>query len=60
MIENLIKYLSEFYFKTQFEPLQVSGKPASIEDVNGEHVALTGDYEDIDKTMPVNQGIWRN
>ena len=31
-----------------------------IEDINGEHVALTGDYEDIDKTMPVNQGIWRN
>ena len=46
--------------RDRFEPLQISGKPASIEDVNGEHVALTGDYEDIDKTMPVNQGIWRN
>ena len=54
------KYLQSFTSKTQFEPLQISGKPASIEDVNGEHVALTGDYEDIDKTMPVNQGIWRN
>ena len=36
------------------------GRIGSIEDINGEHVALTGDYEDIDKTMPVNQGIWRN
>ena len=54
------KYLQSFTSKTQFEPLQISGKSASIEDINGEHVALTGDYEDIDKTMPVNQGIWRN
>ena len=54
------KYLQSFTSKTQFEPLQISGKSASIVDINGEHVALTGDYEDIDKTMPVNQGIWRN
>ena len=29
------KYLQSFTSKTQFEPLQISGKSASIEDING-------------------------
>ena len=54
------KYLQSFTAKTQFEPLKLSGKAINLTDIQGEHVAYTGKYEDIDKTMPVNQGIWRN
>ena len=54
------KYLQSFTAKTQFEPLLVKGKPTQITELQGEHIAYTGKYEDIDKTMPVNQGIWRN
>ena len=54
------KYLQSFTAKTQFEPLLISGKEVNLNDLQGEHVAYTGKYEDIDKTMPVNQGIWRN
>ena len=54
------KYLQSFTAKTQFEPLNLSGRAVNLIDIKGEHVAYTGKYEDIDKTMPVNQGIWRN
>tara|TARA_Y100001935_G_scaffold39016_1_gene31326 strand:- start:451 stop:1002 length:552 start_codon:yes stop_codon:yes gene_type:complete len=54
------KYLQSFTAKTQFEPLLISGKEVNLNDLQGEHIAYTGKYEDIDKTMPVNQGIWRN
>ncbi len=54
------KYLQSFTAKTQFEPLLVKGKPTQLTELQGEHIAYTGKYEDIDKTMPVNQGIWRN
>ena len=54
------KYLQSFTSKTQFEPLLVNDKAITLVDINGEHTAYTGKYEDIDKNMPVNQGIWRN
>ena len=59
-IRESYKYLQSFTAKTQFEPLLIAGKGAKINEILGEHVAYTGKYEDIDKTMPVNQGIWRN
>tara|TARA_B100000963_G_C22216301_1_gene489569 strand:- start:6 stop:557 length:552 start_codon:yes stop_codon:yes gene_type:complete len=54
------KYLQSFTSKTKFEPLFVNGKAMPINSLEGEHIAFTGKYEDINKTMPVNQGIWRN
>ena len=54
------KYLQSFTDKTKFQPLVVEGKLTKITSIQGEHIAYTGKYEDIDKTMPVNQGIWRN
>jgi hypothetical protein len=54
------KYLQSFTSKTQFEPLLVNNKAITLIDIKGEHIAYTGKYEDIDKNMPVNQGIWRN
>ena len=54
------KYLQSFTAKTNFEPLKVEGKLTRITSLQGEHVAYTGEYEDVDKTMSVNQGIWRN
>jgi len=54
------KYLQSFTAKTKFQPLLVDGKLTKIAAIQGEHIAYTGKYEDIDKTMPVNQGIWRN
>ena len=54
------KYLQSFTSKTQFEPLLINDKATKIVDIIGEHIAYTGKYEDIDKNMPVNQGIWRN
>ena len=42
------------------DSLLIAGKGTKIDEILGEHVAYTGKYEDIDKTMPVNQGIWRN
>ena len=59
-IRESYKYLQSFTAKTQFEPLLISGEGTKIDEILGEHVAYTGKYEDIDKTMPVNQGIWRN
>lgn len=59
-IRESYKYLQSFTSKTQFEPLLIEGKEIAINDIQGEHIAFTGKYEDIDKTMPVNQGIWRN
>ena len=59
-IRESYKYLQSFTSKTQFEPLLMEGKEIAINDIQGEHIAFTGKYEDIDKTMPVNQGIWRN
>ena len=54
------KYLQSFTSKTQFEPLLVNDKAITLINLEGEHIAYTGKYEDIDKNMPVNQGIWRN
>ena len=54
------KYLQSFTSKTQFEPLLVNDKAITLIDIKGEHIAYTGKYEDIEKNMPVNQGIWRN
>ena len=54
------KYLQSFTSKTQFEPLLINDKATKIVDIVGEHIAYTGKYEDIDKNMSVNQGIWRN
>ena len=54
------KYLQSFTSKTQFEPLLVSGKASTIDNIQGEHIAFTGKYEDVNKNMPVNQGVWRN
>ncbi len=54
------KYLQSFTAKTQFEPLLVEGTATQMTQLQGEHIAYTGKYEDIEKTMPVNQGIWRN
>ena len=59
-VRESYKYLQSFTSKTKFEPLSVDGKKIGIEQIQGEHIALTGKYEDVDKTMPVNQGIWRN
>ena len=59
-VRESYKYLQSFTAKTQFEPLLIAGKGTKIDEILGEHVAYTGKYEDIDKTMPVNQGIWRN
>ena len=54
------KYLQSFTAKTKFQPLMVNDNLTRIISLKGEHVAYTGKYEDVDKTMPVNQGIWRN
>ena len=59
-VRESYKYLQSFTSKTKFEPLSVDGKKIGIEQIQCEHIALTGKYEDVDKTMPVNQGIWRN
>ena len=59
-IRESYKYLQSFTAKTQFEPLLIAGQGTEIDEILGEHIAYTGKYEDIDKTMPVNQGIWRN
>ena len=54
------KYLQSFTSKTQIDPLLVSGKASTIDNIQGEHIAFTGKYEDVNKNMPVNQGVWRN
>lgn len=59
-VRESYKYLQSFTAKTKFEPLIIDGKGTDIQNLQGEHIAYTGKYEDIDKTMPVNQGIWRN
>ena len=59
-VRESYKYLQSFTAKTKFEPLVIDGKGADLQNLKGEHIAYTGKYEDIDKTMPVNQGIWRN
>ena len=45
--------------KTQFDPLLVNGTASKIEDIQGEHIAITGNYADMEKTMPAGRGIYR-
>ena len=59
-VRQSYKYLQSFTAKTQFNPLKINGEASQIEDIQGEHIAITGKYEDVDKTMPVNKGIWRD
>ena len=53
------KYLQSFTSKTQFDPLLVNGIISKIEDIQGEHIAFTGKYADMEKTMPAGRGIYR-
>ena len=53
------KYLQSFTSKTQFDPLLVNGSASKIEDIQGEHIAFTGNYADMEKTMPAGRGIYR-
>ena len=53
------KYLQSFTSKTQFDPLLVNGTASKIEDIQGEHIAITGNYADMEKTMPAGRGIYR-
>ena len=53
------KYLQSFTSKTQFDPLLVNGTASKIEDIQGEHIAFTGNYADMEKTMPAGRGIYR-
>ena len=53
------KYLQSFTSKTQFDPLLVDGTISKIEDIQGEHIAFTGKYADMEKTMPAGRGIYR-
>ena len=53
------KYLQSFTSKTQFDPLLVNGTISKIEDIQGEHIAFTGKYADMEKTMPAGRGIYR-
>ena len=53
------KYLQSFTSKTQFDPLLVNGTASKIEDIQGEHIAFTGNYADMEKTMPAGRGFYR-
>ena len=54
------KYLQSFTSKTQFDPLLVNGIISKIEDIQGERIAFTGKYADMEKTMPAGRGIYRD
>jgi len=54
------KYLQSFVSKTKFIPLTINNNSVRINELTGEHVAITGDYEDVEKNMPVDKGVWRN
>ena len=58
-VRESYKYLQSFTSKTQFDPLLVNGTSSKIEDIEGEHIAFTGNYADMEKTMPAGRGIYR-
>ena len=58
-VRESYKYLQSFTSKTQFDPLLVNGTISKIEDIQGEHIAFTGKYADMEKTMPAGRGIYR-
>ena len=60
MIENLINIFRALHQKHNLSRFLVSGKASTIDNIQGEHIAFTGKYEDVNKDMPVNQGVWRN
>tara|TARA_Y100001970_G_scaffold158998_1_gene194405 strand:+ start:25790 stop:26344 length:555 start_codon:yes stop_codon:yes gene_type:complete len=54
------QYIKNFSKKTTFEPLKVNGELKELGGLYGEIAVILGSKEDINKYMPVNQGIWRN